>query len=163
MRHHDGREVGGADPEPGQGVTYHRRGRGGPGFHQAWPLAPDQVAGRDPVIPGHPGIDLEHLVSQRGDVRCLRVRDAFVHPSIVPDRANPSSDRPHIGRDFSSVRPQSDGPNVRSTSPVRGLGPNDVDLRGTRSPCAAIWMTASKESGLEMTAVAPVPDVAYTA
>ena len=47
------------------------------------------------------------------------------------------------------------GPNVRRTSPVRGLGPNDVDLRGTRSPCAAIWMTASNEGGLQITAVAP--------
>ena len=45
------------------------------------------------------------------------------------------------------------GPNVRRTSPVRGLGPNEVDLRGTRSPSAAISMTASKVTGFEMTAV----------
>ena len=55
------------------------------------------------------------------------------------------------------------GPNVRRTSPVRGLGPNDVDLRGTRSPCAAIWMTDSNEGALQMMAVAPVPAAALTA
>ena len=36
------------------------------------------------------------------------------------------------------------------------MGQNDVDLRGTRSPCAAIWMTASNDGGLQITAVAPV-------
>src|ERR1700733_5630486 len=106
MRHHDGREGGGADPEPGQGVTYHWRGRGGPGFHQARPLAPDQVAGRDPVIPGHPGIDLEHLVSQRGDVRFLRVRDPFVHQTIVPGRAYPArTDLSRTGRTSAARAP----------------------------------------------------------
>ncbi len=92
MRDHDGREVGGADPESGQGIANHRRGRRGPRFHQARPLAPDQVAGRDPVIARHPCIDLEHLVPQRGDVRCLgRIR--FVHRIIVPDRTDPRSRR----------------------------------------------------------------------
>jgi hypothetical protein len=43
------------------------------------------------------------------------------------------------------------------------LGPNDVDLRGTRSPCAAIWMTDSNEGGLQITAVAPVSMATLTA
>ena len=43
MGDHDGGQVVGADPEPGQCVTDHRRGRRGPGFHQARPVGPDQV------------------------------------------------------------------------------------------------------------------------
>src|SRR5207237_9688064 len=43
--------------------------------------------------------------------------------------------------------------NERSTSPVRGLGANEVDLRGTRSPCAATSRTTSADSGGQMTAV----------
>jgi hypothetical protein len=45
--------------------------------------------------------------------------------------------------------------NVRITRPVRGLGANDVDLRGTRSPCAASSRTSSADSGGQMTAVPP--------
>ncbi len=138
VRHHHGGEILGGDPELGQGVAYHRGRRRGPGLHQARPVAADQVSRRDPVVPRHPGIDLEHLMAQR--------RNVFVHRVIVADG-----------------RPQSAGPNVRRTSPVRGLGPNDVDLRGTRSPCAAIWMTASNEGGLQITAVAPVLVAARTA
>ena len=77
VRDHDGGEVPGADPEPGQGVADHRGGRRGPGLHQARPVAADQVARRDPVVPGHPGIDLEHLMPQRGN--------SVVHRVIVAD------------------------------------------------------------------------------
>jgi len=143
VRHHHGREVVGADPEPGQRATDHRRRGCGPGFHQARPIAPDQVARGDPAVSGHPGIDLEHLVTQRRDIR---IRRFFFHRVIVAD-----------GQD------QPDGPNVRRTSPVRGLGPNEVDLRGTRSPWAAIWMTVWNEGGLQMMAVAPVLAAARTA
>jgi hypothetical protein len=79
MRHDHGRQVTGADPEPGQRVPDHRRRGRGPGFHQARPVAPDQVPRRDPLVPGHAGVDLEHLVTQRGDVR------RFVHRVILAD------------------------------------------------------------------------------
>lgn len=47
------------------------------------------------------------------------------------------TEQPGPGRDHEQ------GPKVRRTRPVRGFGPNDVDLRGTRSPCAAIRATVS--------------------
>jgi hypothetical protein len=65
VRDHDRGQVARADPEAGQGVADDRRGRRGPRFHQARPVAPDQVARGDPVVPGHPGVDLEHLVPER--------------------------------------------------------------------------------------------------
>jgi hypothetical protein len=78
VRHHDGGEIPGADPEPGQGVADDRGRRRGPGLHQARPVAADQVARGDPVVPGHPGIDLEHRMTQRGN--------GLVHRLIVADR-----------------------------------------------------------------------------
>lgn len=54
--------------------------------------------------------------------------------------------------------------NARSTRPVRGFGPNDVDLRGTRSPYSAIVRTASNGTGFRITAVpAPAAPTASTA
>lgn len=45
---------------------------------------------------------------------------------------------------------------VRRTRPVMGLGPKEVDLRGTRSPPAAMASTSSTASGFRITAVPPV-------
>jgi hypothetical protein len=67
VRDHDRRQVVGPHPEPGQGVADHRGRRRGSRLHQARPVPPDQVAGGDPFVPGHPGVDLEDLVSQGGD------------------------------------------------------------------------------------------------
>jgi hypothetical protein len=78
VRDHHGGEVAGADPERSQRVTDHRRGRRGPRFHQARPVAPDQVAGRDPLVPRHPGVDLEYLVPER------RGPCSVCHVPIVP-------------------------------------------------------------------------------
>src|SRR5580704_11140076 len=70
------------------------------------------------------------------------------------DEALASHDKPAVQRrPPGAARPH--GSNVLSTSPVRGLGPNDVDLRGTRSPCAATSLTAASGIGLQMTAVPP--------
>jgi len=55
------------------------------------------------------------------------------------------------------------GKNIRRTRPLRGLGPNEVDLRGTRSPCRAISVTAANGTGLEITAVPPPLIAAETA
>src|SRR6185437_14563192 len=65
VRDHDGGQVAGADPQPGEGIADDRRGWRGSRLHQARPVTPDQVAGGDPVVPGHPGVDLEHLVPER--------------------------------------------------------------------------------------------------
>ena len=89
MSDHDGGQVVGADPEPGQCVTDHRRGRRRPGFHQARPVGPDQVAGRDPVVSGHPGVDLEYLVPEIGDVRRF---DSFSHAVHSIGRAERTQD-----------------------------------------------------------------------
>ena len=45
--------------------------------------------------------------------------------------------------------------NSRSTSPVRGLGPNEVDFRGTIAPCAATSYTSAADIGAHSTATAP--------
>ena len=45
--------------------------------------------------------------------------------------------------------------NARMTRPVRGFGPNDVDLRGTRSPFAATVYTSAADIGAQITAVPP--------
>ena len=130
MRDYDGGEVVRANPEPGQGVTNQRRRRRGARFHQARTVAPDQVTGRDPVVPGHPGVDLEHLMPERRDARRS---DSICHAAIVPQSGRR---RTLTGGAAAAPRVSRDGPNVRRTRPVRGLGPNDVDLRGTRSPLA---------------------------
>ena len=77
----------------GQGAADNRRGRRGAGFDQAGPIAPDQVTGRDPLITGHFGINLEHAMAQVRDIdrpdgrRVSRARSQVVtHQTIVPDR-----------------------------------------------------------------------------
>jgi len=75
--------------------------------------------------------------------RCVSSRD---HEDFCPQNGTKSL-RDHEWAVFSR------GPKVRRTRPVRGLGPKEVDLRGTRSPCSAIPLTASNGTGFKMTAV----------
>ena len=46
---------------------------------------------------------------------------------------------------------------------MRGLGPNEVDLRGTRSPSAATAVTSAADTGLQITAVPPLSAAAAIA
>ena len=78
VRDHHGRQVAGPDPERGQCPPHDRGRRGGPGLDQARTAAPDQVPGGDSRVPGHPGVDLEDLVTEIGDVRLVAI-----HPVIV--------------------------------------------------------------------------------
>jgi hypothetical protein len=64
---HDGGQVPGADAQARERVADHRRRRRGARLDQARPLRPDQVAGGDLVVAGHPGVDLEHLVPEGPD------------------------------------------------------------------------------------------------
>ena len=127
VRHHHGREIAGADTEPGQGVTDHRRRGRGAGLYQARAVAPDQVARRDPVVPGHAGIDLVHLVPQRSDVRARR---SLVHRVIVADgqrrAAKPGPAEASVGR---AERAQ-DQPGARLGAERRGLARYPLAPRG---------------------------------
>src|SRR6266487_516144 len=53
--------------------------------------------------------------------------------------------------------------NDRITSPVRGFGRNDVDLRSTRSPAAATASTSATGSGLHRIAVPAGPAASIAA
>jgi hypothetical protein len=96
MRDHDGGEVIRADPQPAEGVPHYRGGRRGARLDQARPVTLDQVTCRDSLVAGHPGVDLEHPVSQIGDIRSLSARrrrltrDLFFHIPIIPDRRGSS-------------------------------------------------------------------------
>jgi hypothetical protein len=64
---HHGGQIPGADAQAAEGVPDHRRRRRGAGLDQARPLRPDQIAGGDLLVAGHPGVDFEHLVPERPD------------------------------------------------------------------------------------------------
>jgi hypothetical protein len=92
VRDHDGGEVIRADPQPAEGIAHHRGRRRRARLDQARAVALDQVTCRDSLVAGHPGVDLEHPVSQISDIRsrsarhrCL-TRDLFCHDPIIPDR-----------------------------------------------------------------------------
>ena len=140
-----------------------------PGLDQARPVAADQVARGDPVVPGHPGVDLEHLVAQVGD-HVARVRHDGMISGPVPAGAGSGSFRlSRLLRLEGGVRPQAQSfasnrlasppvqlsANVRITIPDRGLGPNEVDLRGTIRSWAATAYTSAADIGEASTAVRP--------
>jgi hypothetical protein len=83
---HDGGQIPRADAQAGECVPDHRRRRRGARLDEARPLRPDQVAGGDLVVAGHPGVDFEHVIPERPDA-AVAVRAAFclVHGVIVPD------------------------------------------------------------------------------
>jgi len=87
VRDHHRRQVLRADPQGGQRVTDHRRRRRGARLHQARPVAENQVAGRDALVTGHPGIDLVHIIPELGNAGGLRSVLSRVHATMVPDGA----------------------------------------------------------------------------
>src|SRR5262249_25982595 len=72
------------DAHAGECVPDHRRRRRGTRLDQARPLRPDQVARGDLVMAGHPGVDLEHLVPERGHA-VGGGAPSLAHGVIVPD------------------------------------------------------------------------------
>src|SRR5579875_1854928 len=178
----DSGEIAGPDAEAGEGIPDHRRGRPRSGLHQAWPVTADQVASRDPVIAGHHRVDLEYLVPEVHDRGICAGFTCWAggHPSILAERRRLEPSEPPTGcggdrcprlsgRPLALVQPSAVQPsavqpsavqpfavqpsaNRRRTRPVRGLGPNDVDFFGTRSPAAAIAYTSPAVIGGQMTA-----------
>ena len=61
---------------------------------------PDQVAGGDALVSGHPGVDLVHVVPEPGNARAIaRLRVCRVHATMVPEplsvpSAGSGSERP---------------------------------------------------------------------
>src|SRR6185437_5448841 len=102
-------------------------------------------AGRDPVVPGHPGVDLEHVVAEVGD-HVVRVGHDGHDLSRRAAGGPPSRE---------SMPPVQLSANVRITIPDLGLGPNEVDLRGTIRSCAATAYTLAADIGEHRTAVRP--------
>ena len=107
-----------------------------PGSPYAWLTTQNR---RIPWTPQLTAYFQSHFVPLTEGPDWLYIRTA--HPKQSPDQ-----------RRARAVQPRA---NERSTRPVRGLGANEVDLRGTRSPCAATSRTSSADSGGQMTAVPP--------
>ena len=85
--HHRG-QVTGSYAQPGERVPHHRRRRCRPGLHQARTVGADQVSGGNLAVPRHPGVDLEHVVPERGDPGvAVPAEISLVHVGIVPEVA----------------------------------------------------------------------------
>jgi hypothetical protein len=118
---HDRGQVGGTDAEPGQGIADQRRRRRGPGFHQARPLAADQVARGDLLVPGHERVDLVPVVTQVHHGFGAPGPDAAVLTRpILADRAGRIWWRSRRGTDASVRLPQAPAGPAR---PVAGFHP----------------------------------------
>jgi hypothetical protein len=86
VRDHHRRQVGGPHAQPGQRVPHHRRRRGGSRLHQARPIGTDEISGGNLAVPRHPGVDLVHLVTERGDPGiAVPAEICLVHVGIVPE------------------------------------------------------------------------------
>jgi hypothetical protein len=85
MGDHDSGQVPRPDAQAGECVPDHRCRRRGARLDQARPLRPDQVPGGDLVVAGHPGVDLEHLMPERGDAIGGRAAFCLDHGVIVPE------------------------------------------------------------------------------
>ena len=89
VRDHDRGQVRRSDPQGGERGPHYRRGRRGACFHEARPAAPDQVPGRYACVPGHPGVDLEDIAAEVGNVTIwifsVAPSNVVTHPTIVPD------------------------------------------------------------------------------
>ena len=83
--HHRG-QVARPHAQRGERVPHHRRRRRRPGLHQARTVGEDQVSGGNLAVSRHPGVDLEHIVPQRGDPGvAVPAEICLVHVGIVPE------------------------------------------------------------------------------
>ena len=83
--HHRG-QVAGPHAERGERVPHHRRRRCRSGLHQARTVGEDQVSGGNLAVSRHPGVDLEHVVPERGDPGvAVPAEIGLVHVGIVPE------------------------------------------------------------------------------
>src|SRR5262249_58185827 len=93
--------------------------------------------------PRYPGTRDAHALLHQPLRAAARGPRLPLHPAPARGLTPPLT---RLGRCF--VQPRA---NERSTRPLRGLGANEVDLRGTFSPCAATSRTMSAEIGGQMT------------
>jgi hypothetical protein len=83
--HHRG-QVAGPHAQRGERVPHHRCRWSRPGLHEARTVGADQITGGNLAVSRHPGVDLEHVVPERGDPGvAVPAEIGLVHVGIVPE------------------------------------------------------------------------------